>query len=89
MSAIDLEELKVRATRAHRVSCSDPDDLTRETPYSVQLKLVAALEAVQALHKPVEGCFSYTVCSTCFTEAEEIPEDYPCPTLKTIEEALS
>ena len=60
-----------------------------------QAKLLDALEAVEALHRPVEATyfsaddeFSVTVCGTCFSEAEEIPERYPCPTIAAIAEAL-
>ena len=58
-------------------------------------KLLDALETVEALHRPLEATyfsaddeFSVTVCGTCFSEAEEIPERYPCPTIAAIAEAL-
>lgn len=44
-----VREMRRAGARAHRMSCSDPDDPARRTLYSDAVDLADALEAVEAV----------------------------------------
>ncbi len=50
--------------------------------------LVAAVEAVLALHKPVGGPSDPRCCPVCVDLSGEYAETYPCPTVEAIRTAL-
>lgn len=50
--------------------------------------LVAAIEAVLGLHKPMEGLYSADECEACTFPAHGVYVGYPCPTVEAIERAL-
>jgi hypothetical protein len=51
---LDLAAIKARAERAHRMSCSDPDDPNRRTPYSDTLLLAAEVERLRGQIRQVD-----------------------------------
>lgn len=53
-----LAEVRAGAARGHRMSCSDPDDPTRQTPYSVQLDLLDAVERLTERAERAEGALA-------------------------------
>jgi hypothetical protein len=86
LSPTDGEAGQAKTTDAEFIAAA-PADVAR---------LTAAVEAVLALHKEVEGyrfgavpgaAPDYGVCSTCFTD-DERPAPWPCPTVAAIENAL-
>lgn len=50
--------------------------------------LVAALQAVLGLHQPTAGCGEPGACETCCAVCETCRYDYPCPTVRAVEDAL-
>ena len=99
---VRLAEIKARLDKLDEVNTADIG-LQMSAHYAVDTMLredlpatAAALTAVLDLHRPVDVEPSETICHGCSTlrgsgeNARYFPfEDYPCPTVTRIQEALN